>query len=103
MDSSPHRLISRDRPTKTGSLCLCKPFFNVAACAYKGYSGWGMGWYYLCKRKFLKENKCVTFCEIIVLYQRREVGYFLFCADRIYRFTVFTGLEPISFRFEIKE
>ena len=26
-----HRLISRDRPTKTGSLCLCRPFFYVAA------------------------------------------------------------------------
>ena len=26
-----HRLISRDRPTKTGSLCLHRPFFYVAA------------------------------------------------------------------------
>ena len=26
-----HRLISRDRPTKTGRLCLCSPFFYVAA------------------------------------------------------------------------
>ena len=26
-----HRLISRDRATKTGRLCLCSPFFYVAA------------------------------------------------------------------------
>ena len=26
-----HRLISRDRPTKTGRLYLCSPFFYVAA------------------------------------------------------------------------
>ena len=26
-----HRLISRDRLTKTGRLCLCGPFFYVAA------------------------------------------------------------------------
>ena len=26
-----HRLISRDRPTQTGSLWLCRPFFFVAA------------------------------------------------------------------------
>ena len=26
-----HRLISRDRPTKTGRLCMCSPFFYVAA------------------------------------------------------------------------
>ena len=26
-----HRLISRDRPTKTGRLCLSSPFFFVAA------------------------------------------------------------------------
>ena len=26
-----HRLISRDRPTKTGRLWLCSPFFYVAA------------------------------------------------------------------------
>ena len=31
VDTRQHRLISRDRPTKTGRLCLCSPFFYVAA------------------------------------------------------------------------
>ena len=30
-----HRLISRDRPTKTGSLCLWSTFFYVAALSVR--------------------------------------------------------------------
>ena len=43
-----HRLISRDRPTKTGSLCLCRPFFYVAALSmHNAHTVWRVvdgGW-----------------------------------------------------------
>ena len=70
-----HRLISRDRPTKTGRLRLCSPFFYVVALndmrIWRVADGeWG--WHYFCRRKFWKENKWLFFCEIIVLYSNRE-------------------------------
>ena len=38
------------------------------------------------EENFLKENKGLSFCEIIVLEQRRDLGYFVIFADRIYKY-----------------
>ena len=54
-EASPHRLISRDRPTKTSSPCLWSTFFYVELAHMKG-TGWGMGWNYFCRRKCLKRG-----------------------------------------------
>ena len=35
-------------------------------------SGWGMGWYYFCGRKFLQRKKKFVFCEIVVRYCNKE-------------------------------
>ena len=38
------KLISRDRPTKTGSPCLCRPLFYVAALSLRICKGSNEGW-----------------------------------------------------------
>ena len=69
-----HRLISRDRPTKTGRLWLCSPFFYVAALNVRIWrvvdGEWGGT--ISVEENFWKENKWLIFCEIIVLYSNRE-------------------------------
>ena len=85
LEEGHHRRISRDGPTYTGSLCLCRPFFYVAALSVRIWRVVNGGWdgSISVEESFWKENKWLIFVVKIVLLQRREVGYFLICADRI--------------------
>ena len=80
-----HRLISRDRPTKTGSLCLWSTFFYVAALSVRILrvvdGGWGGT--IVVEEDFCKDN-------------------FLFVQTK-FTDLLYPGFEPIAFQFEIKK
>ena len=91
-----HRLISRDRPTKTGSLCLCRPFFYVAALNVCIWRVVDVGWGGTISEIF--EKKINDWFFVRLLYSNREERWDIFLFVQT-EFTdlLFTGFEPKSF------
>ena len=91
-----YRLISRDRPTKTGSLCLCRPFFYVAALNVCIWRVVDVGWGGTISEIF--EKKINDWFFVRLLYSNREERWDIFLFVQT-EFTdlLFTGFEPKSF------